>query len=67
MACATYCQICGNIEIEKKTPPRYVSGVRIKFGTIDVESKLSAMSQFRSPMSAKRSEVRKAKRNVSPT
>ena len=40
--------------------------MRTKLGTTDVESKLSAMSQLRSPTREKRSDVRKAKRRVIP-
>jgi hypothetical protein len=40
--------------------------VRTKFGTIEVESKLSAISQFSRPIKANRSEVRKANVIVRP-
>src|SRR6185436_4718366 len=47
----------GNCEIEKKMPPRYVSGVKTKVGTIEIPSKLLANAPLMRPARENRIDV----------
>ena len=43
----------------KKTPPRYISGVRTNVGIIEMSSKLSANTAFKNPIKENRIEVKR--------
>src|SRR5262252_4033479 len=63
-ASATFCQNGGSSEIEKNTPPRYVSGVSTKVGMIEMSSKLFAKIAFSSPAVENTTAVSKIVVNV---
>src|SRR5882672_6169347 len=46
---ATFCQNGGSNDVEKNTPPRYVSGVSTNVGMIEMSSKLLAKIALKSP------------------